>query len=190
MGHVLAECSFDPVSSCLLTVYYHTDATDWTLPHRRHCLDTTTPTPLTGIRRKPCATPHWGGQSGRLAGQTPNTKLSVPIDLAISTPRPFAASAQYTGSFLPARKTRLPQAFSHQVCPVAWCPSRHGKEAQSWTTKQGLKTHVEVHSTGLLHGQVPGQWLADGSLDICPGCSRLISSRTRRCCARCFPAFQ
>ena len=28
-GHVSVEGSLDPVSSCLLTVYYHTDATDW-----------------------------------------------------------------------------------------------------------------------------------------------------------------
>ena len=27
-----------------------------------------------------------------------------------------------------------------QHCPVTCCPSRHGKEAQDWTTKHGLKT--------------------------------------------------
>ena len=33
---------------------------------------TTTPTPLTGIRPNPCATPLWGGPSGHLFGPTPN----------------------------------------------------------------------------------------------------------------------
>ena len=28
-GHIFVECSFDPDSSCLLTVHYLTDATDW-----------------------------------------------------------------------------------------------------------------------------------------------------------------
>ena len=36
----------------------------------------------------------------------------------------------------------------------AWSPSCHGKDAHSWTTKQGLETHVEMHSTGLLQRQV------------------------------------
>ena len=35
---------------------------------------TTTPTPLTGIRPNPGATPLWGGPSGHLADPTPNTK--------------------------------------------------------------------------------------------------------------------
>ena len=34
---------------------------------------TTTPTPLTGIRLKPCATTLWSGPSGHLAGPTQNT---------------------------------------------------------------------------------------------------------------------
>ena len=33
----------------------------------------TPPTPLTGIRPNPCATPLWGGPSGHLADPTPNT---------------------------------------------------------------------------------------------------------------------
>ena len=36
---------------------------------------TTTPTPLTGIRLNPCATPLWGGPSGHLADATPNTSV-------------------------------------------------------------------------------------------------------------------
>ena len=58
-----------------------------------------------------------------------------------------------------------------QVCPVPCCPSHHGKKAQIWTTKQGLTTHVEMHSTWPLQGQVLDQWLADSSLHICPVCS-------------------
>ena len=34
----------------------------------------TTPTPLTGIRRNPCPTPFWAGMSGHLADPTPNTR--------------------------------------------------------------------------------------------------------------------
>ena len=34
---------------------------------------TATPTPLTGIRLNPCATPLWGGPSGHLSDPTPNT---------------------------------------------------------------------------------------------------------------------
>ena len=38
---------------------------------------TATPTPLTGIRLNPCATPLWGGPSGHLADATPNTQCSL-----------------------------------------------------------------------------------------------------------------
>ena len=34
---------------------------------------TSTPTPLTGVRLNPCASPLWGGPSGPLADPTPNT---------------------------------------------------------------------------------------------------------------------
>ena len=39
-----------------------------------------------------------------------------------------------------------PSAGLHlpQLCPVSCCPSRQGKEAQDWTTKQGLKNQVEM----------------------------------------------
>ena len=63
------------------------------------------------------------------------------------------------------------------------------KRGQSWTKKQGIKTHLEMHSTGLLQGQFPDHWLADSSLHICPVCPRLVSSKTRPCCPRCYPAF-
>ena len=93
-----------------------------------------------------------------------------------------------TGPFLPSRKPRLPLAFPPQACPVAFCPSRRGEKARTWTTKQGLKTHVEAHTAGLLQGQVLEQRIAGGSLQICPVQSRLISSRTRPCCPRSFLA--
>ena len=54
IGHVFVECSFDPVSS-----YFSSPAAS--------------PTPLTGIRLNPCATPLWGGPSGHLADPIPNT---------------------------------------------------------------------------------------------------------------------
>ena len=43
---------------------------------------TTPPTPLTGIRPNPCATPHWGGPSGHLADPTPNTRTKKNEDQA------------------------------------------------------------------------------------------------------------
>ena len=53
---------------------------------------------------------------------------------------------------------------------------------------KALISHVEMHTIGLLEDQVPDQWLVDISLRICPACSRLISTRTRRCCPRCYPS--
>ena len=51
---------------------------------------------------------------------------------------------------------RIPLAFTPQLCPVTCCPSCHGKEAQDWTTKQGLKNHVQMHTTEFLKGPGPG----------------------------------
>ena len=57
-----------------------------------------TPTPLTGIRQNPCATPLWGGPSGHLADPTPNTGYEPKfcIDVRTSTyldiPEPQAAA--------------------------------------------------------------------------------------------------
>ena len=51
-------------------------------------------------------------------------------------------------SFFPSRKPRVPLAFPPPPCPVS-CPSRLGKEAQTSTTKLGVKTHED--------GQVPDQ---------------------------------
>ena len=86
-----------------------------------------------------------------------------------------------TPAFSTTRKPRLPLAFPPQTCAVACCPSRHGKEAQSPIATQGLKRHVEMHSTGLLQGQVPDQWPAESPLHVCPVCSRIISSNCRPC---------
>ena len=61
------------------------------------------------------------------------------------------------------------------------CPSRCGKEDRDWTTRLGLKNHVETHSPGQLGGQVPTKWLEDQSLLVCRVCSRLISTRNRPC---------
>ena len=84
--------------------------------------------------------------------------------------------------FFPSREPRLSRAVPLQLCPVTCCPSSHGKETHSCTTKHGPRTRVEMHCTGLLEVQGPDQWLGDSSLHICPVCSRLISSRTRPCC--------
>ena len=81
-------------------------------------------------------------------------------------------------------KPRLHLASTPQLCLVTCCPSRHGKKAQGGTAKQGLKCHVEEHTTGLLDGQVPGQW-SDRQLP-----SRVPSLRPspRPSCPRCHPA--
>ena len=45
-----------------------------------------------------------------------------------------------------------------------------GKETQDWTTKQGV-CHKPRKVTHHGEGRLPDQWLADGSLHICPLCS-------------------
>ena len=92
------------------------------------------------------------GKTDKPTGKTISPKRS-PSHLHNTTISPPPPSS-LPGPFLPCRKPRLPPAVPLQVYPVACCPSRHGAEAQSWTTKQGLKTHVEMHSTGLLQGHV------------------------------------
>ena len=77
-GKVFVECSFDPVSSCLLTVYYHTDATDWNRTE-----------------------PVWSGQSGHLAGPTPNTGYQPKFCID--------ASSEHTPTNLPTRNIGFQQ---------------------------------------------------------------------------------
>ena len=48
---------------------------------------TTTPTPLTGIRLNPRATPLWGGPSGHLADPTPNTGYEPKICIDVANTR-------------------------------------------------------------------------------------------------------
>ena len=48
---------------------------------------TTTPTPLTGIRLNPCATPLSGGPSGHLADPTPNTGYEPKICIDVASTR-------------------------------------------------------------------------------------------------------
>ena len=48
---------------------------------------TTTPTPLTGIRLNPRATPLWGGPSGHLADPTPNTGYEPKICIDVASTR-------------------------------------------------------------------------------------------------------
>ena len=65
IGHVFVECSFDQEERSPM------------LKHgsvvRPRTSPSASPTPLTGIRLNPCATPLWNGRSGRLADPTPNT---------------------------------------------------------------------------------------------------------------------
>ena len=49
-----------------------------------------------------------------------------------------------------------------------------------------LRNHVEMHTTGLLEGQVPEQWVTDISLHICPVCSRVKRDRV----VQMSPSFQ
>ena len=72
-----------------------------------------------------------------------------------------------------------PSLLSSALFPVATAKRLRNKAS---------KNHVEMHTTGLLEGQVPEQGLTDSSLHICPVCSHLISTRTRPCCPRCHPA--
>ena len=112
--------------------------------------------------------PRSKGKTDKPISKTFSSKpISTPT--TISPPPPGGLPSP----FLPSRK---PPSSPPQVCPVTCCPFRHGKEAQSRTTKQGLKTHVEMHRTEPLQVQVRDQRMADSSLHICPVCSRLISS--------------
>ena len=43
------------------------------------------PTPLTGIKLNPCATPLWGGPSGHLAGPIPNTGYEPKFCIDVSS---------------------------------------------------------------------------------------------------------
>ena len=66
----------------------------------------------------------------------------------------------FPGAYSPSHLSIVPQSppprgFTPRLCPVTCCSSRHGKEAQDWATKQGLKNHVEMHTADLLEGQVP-----------------------------------
>ena len=63
-------------------------------------LATTTPTPRTGIRLNPCATPLWGGPSGHLADPTPNTGYEPKFCINVSSER--------TPINLPTRKSGFP----------------------------------------------------------------------------------
>ena len=56
------------------------------------------------------------------------------------------------------------------VATLAFPLLRHGKEAQSWSTKQGLKTHRWRYTAPdyLLRSQVVDQWVADSSLHNLP----------------------
>ena len=81
-----------------------------------------------------------------------------------------------------------PLPFSLPLSPGAsfGLPFPFFNEAQYWTTKQGPKNHVEMHTAGFSRAR---SWNSGcSSLRICPVCSRLISTRTRPCCPTCHPA--
>ena len=64
-----------------------------------------------------------------------------------------------------------------------------GVERTGLDLETSVKQHVELRTTGQLESQVPEQWLMDSSLRMCPVCSRLISTKTRLGCPRCYPIF-
>ena len=71
---------------------------------------TTTPTPLTGIRPNPCATPLWSGPSGHLADPTPNTSYEPKICIDVSGEHtPINLPTRNMG-FQQERQSRLPRA--------------------------------------------------------------------------------
>ena len=99
-----------------------------------------------------------------------HTTPAPPLHPGASPRRPFFS-----------RKPRLPVAFFPQPCPVSRCPSRHGKEAQRWATKQGLKTDVGAqHGTSARPGTAHSMFAQTVFL--------LISCRTGPCCPRCHSA--
>ena len=68
---------------------------------------TTTPTPLTGIRRDPSATPLWGGPSGHRADPTPNTGYEPKFCIDVS--------GEHTLINLPTRNVGFPQEYDSTI---------------------------------------------------------------------------
>ena len=64
---------------------------------------TASPTPPTGIRLNPCATPLWGGSSGRLADRNPNTGLDPKFCIDVSS--------EHTPTNLPTRNMSFQQEY-------------------------------------------------------------------------------
>ena len=68
---------------------------------------TTTPTPLTGIRLDPCATPLWGGPSGHLADPTPNTGYEPKFCIDVSS--------EHTPINFPTRNMSFQQEYDAMI---------------------------------------------------------------------------
>ena len=88
IGRVFVECSFDPFPPIFSS-------------------PPTTPTPLTGIRLNPCATPLWGGPSGHLADPTPNTGYGPKFCIDVSS--------EHTPINLPSRNMGFQQEYDTTI---------------------------------------------------------------------------
>ena len=110
-------------------------------------------------RQKPSIT------NGDTAVFTPRTPLQPHL---VASQAPCLPSRMHRASLWPLL---LSPALSLAARP------RHGKEAQSWTTKRGLKTHLKMHRTRLLQGQVPDPGLLP-SHPLQPGLHRAVPDAT------------
>ena len=119
---------------------------------------TTTPTPLTGIRLNPCATPLWCGPSGPLACPTPNTSYEPKFCINISSEHTPIILPSRKGSFNPesdvtvaaSEDVDLPRhsgASSSRHSVASTVPTLLHQE-----TGSGLRYFLQAHSLA------PGNW--------------------------------
>ena len=107
------------------------------------------------LHRNMTTSPCWGKDGTTTGAETPTSRR--PLDRGFSSwtkkkqdrkpaeklsdpKRSHTPSSYFRSGGLLRLGPRLPLVFTPQLCTGTCCPSRHGKEAQDWTTKQGLKT--------------------------------------------------
>ena len=108
---------------------------------------TASPTLLTGVRVKPCATPLWGGQSGHLAGPIPNTGYEPKFCIAVDS--------EHTAVNLPTRNMSFPQEYDATIAasedlnlpPHFTSTFRSIKQQPAYCSKQSSSI-VETRFTG------------------------------------------
>ena len=91
--------------------------------------------------------------------------------------KPLATPAVPSGHSLQPhpRDTQPSGPSTPQLCPVACCPSRHGKEARTGPRNKASRTTSRCTPPGFSRARVQNKWLAERSRHICLVCFRLFS---------------